>query len=385
MTTFDLRANINSLILFAVLVLNAFYQSKIGGPGSIFNIVGFLFVLLFILLNARVELSLLFFFALPLLFLGLSMFVNLQTLDMGGVRSALATAAGYALFTLKPVLLNRQLLRKMVFYFLFISLVLSLYFTKEYFELTMVAGNDNFNGNPNSASIYFFLCLILSLIMVEGRSKWIFVASFAILILSTGSRTGLVAAIMLYAGYLFFCNQERFSFKDMFLGRNLYFALAFVVVPILVFYFFPDYFEYLSSRISDTGFDIRSSSPGGTGGRDDIWRSALDLSQNSLTSLMFGYGPTSASEMIGIGTHSSYVEAITSEGWPFLIFTLIALAFLFRYHIARGSKEILVYAIPILAYGTMETILFNGLSTIWYVLMLLSLYYRSEGYVFSHR
>ena len=55
----------------------------------------------------------------------------------------------------------------------------------------------------------------------------------------------------------------------------------------------------------------------------------------------------------------------------------MALIVLFRYHIRHAQTTFLVYAIPILLYGGLESVLFNGLNNIWYIFILLSLYYRS--------
>jgi hypothetical protein len=152
------------------------------------------------------------------------------------------------------------------------------------------------------------------------------------------------------------------------------------MIPILAFWFFPWSIEALSNRMSVAGLGLAATSVQGTGGRDDIWQAAYDVSQQSLMTRFFGTGPATASDRIDYGTHSSYVEAITSIGLPFMIFTLMAVMALFRYHIRHSQREYLLYAVPILCYGAFETILFNGIGSLWYIFIFLSLYYRSIGY-----
>jgi len=373
-----LRGYTNTIILIGILVVNAIYESELGGSGTIYNSIGFLLAVAFCFLNHHICRSLATFFIVPILFLALSAVVNLSHTQSGGFNSMVAIFVGYVLLTLQPFTLDRVLMRRLIILYLIASLILSLYVTRDNLSLYLVTGNANFNLNPNAASIFFSSCLILSLVFTKSFLRWALVIMTSLLVLTTGSRAGLIVCPMLLAGYVFFGMEgqhRRFLTKS-----KIAFLVVVATIPLLASYLIPDSMGYIMSRVSNTGLVSTSNLTRPTGhDRDDIWQDALELSGRSLKSVLFGYGPATAVDLIDSGTHSSYVEAITSAGWPFLIFTLLALLFLFRYHIKHGQREFLIYAIPILIYGMVETVLFNGLGNLWYILIFLSLYYRSTG------
>ena len=158
--------------------------------------------------------------------------------------------------------------------------------------------------------------------------------------------------------------------------------MGFAAIPFLAANLMPDAIDRLYKRFAAVGVGLSTNVnvDGGSqgSGRDVLWQSALDISFESMSSFLFGHGPATTASLLEYGTHSSYIEAITSIGWPFMIFSLLALGFLLRYHIKHSQGKILIYALPILIYGAVETILFNGVSNLWYVFILLSLYYRSK-------
>lgn len=362
-----------------MLVIDTISSSYLGGPGTIYNTISFFLAAAFLFLNRRIDRSLVTFFAIPIIFLALSVVVNVSNIQSGGYNSMLTTVIEYTLLTLQPFPLDRTLMRRLIIVYLIVVLVLSLYVTRDNLAFYLVTGNANFNVNPNSASIFFTGCLILSLVFTKSFLRWALVIMISLLILTTGSRAGLVVGSMLLTGYVFFGMEEQH--RKFLTKSKITFLVVLALIPLSASYLIPDSMEYFTSRVSSTGLVGLSTDNIIKRGsdRDEIWLNALELSGQSLKSVLFGHGPATASDLIDYGTHSSYVEAIASEGWPFLIFTLLALLFLFRYHIKCGQREFLIYAIPILIYGLVETILFGGLGKLWYIFIFLSLYYRSIG------
>ena len=385
MKSSGLRAYTITSLLVAVLVLNVLRQSDIGGPGTIYNTISFLLVVGVLLLYPRFHPYFVFAFAAPVLFLMLSVVVNGSTLPMNGFRTALAIAAGYSLLMLRPLPLNITLLRRSVTVYLIGGLVLSLYFFVTSLPFSVGEANHNFNVNPNSASLVFFGSVVLSLVFARGALKYFLVVAFSLLLLTTASRTGLVAGGLLLAGYGLFSTEvtRRSVWRNPLSGRRIpWLVLTPVVIPALALLFIPGSIEFLEAKLARVDLEFINL----TGiGREEIWKRGWDVSQQSLLSIGLGHGPGTATEVIGGGPHSSYVDAFTSVGWPFMLSTLIGLFLLCRYHVRRSQKDFVIYTIAILAYGTAETILFNGIGTIWYILILLSLYYRSMGSVTSPR
>ena len=378
MKTSVLHSYVNTIILFAILLLGALSASDLGGPDSKYNSICFLLAVMFFFLNRHIDYSLMSFFAIPLIFLLLSVVVNISTLHPGGFNAALTIIVGYTLLTLKPFSLHQTLMRRLIVLYLITGLVLSINATMENLALTVAVGNAGFNGNPNGASIFFCGCIILSLVFAGSFLRWFLVIAFSLLVITTGSRAGLIDNAMLLVGYLLFSADvpHRTCIRNVLNKSKVLLLLGLVLVPVLAYYLVPDSVDFIVQRFTASGVGISAK---GGGGRDEIWESALDVSKQSLTSILIGHGPATATDLIDSGTHSSYVEATTSIGWPFMISTMLALLFLFRYHIRRTQGIFLIYAIPILVHGATETILFSGLGTLWYLLIFLSLYFRSKN------
>ena len=358
-------------------MFNTLYESELGGNDSIYNTVSFLLLLVFFFLNNHIKLSLSFFFAVPLIFLALSVLINISTLQPGGYNAALAISMGYLLLTLKPPHLDRMLMQRLIVAYLIGCVVLSLYYLLDNPGTRLIAGNTNFNQNQNAAAIFFVGCLILSFEFIH--SSWLRVIPIIItlLILTTGSRAGVLVGIMLWGVYVLFKNNyfNRLTKMNSVIKPKRVLLLAFILIPFATVYLIPDSVEYLMGRYVSEGIQISDSH--GIG-REYLWLSALHISLESVSSIFFGHGPASAAVLLQYGTHSSYIEAFTSVGWPFLIFTLVAIGYLFRYHIKNSQGNFVLYAIPILIYGAVETVIFNGISNLWYIFIFLSLYYRSR-------
>jgi hypothetical protein len=372
------RANLNVVLLLTVLVLNTLYQSSLGGPGTMYNTAAFGVAALFVALNLRFQLSLLVAFGLPIVFLLLSIVANASTVSSGGLNSALTTGLSFLLLTLKPMPLNQGVLRRGIFVFLLTCLLLTIYTAVGNLKTGAVfGGNPNFNVNANGAALFLTSCLILALAFVRGRTLLLFAVAFGTFIVTTTSRAGMLVAAFVLTGFIF--ASKGFAsgpfWKRPLASSRLLWLAAFATVPAMVAMLRPGVLEFIMVRMRMQGFGTAGAVPGT--GRDVIWQTALGASGQTLTSVLFGYGPASAVGVIRSGTHSSYVEAFTSVGWPFLISSVVALLFLFRYHLQRGQSDFVLYGIAILLYGAVESVLFAGIGNIWFVMVLLSLYYRA--------
>lgn len=375
MKVITLRGDINTVILFAVLILNTLFQSEIGGPGTIFNTISFLLVLVFLVLNPRFNSWLSLLFAVPVLFLMLSVLFNITTLHAGGFRSALATTAGYMLLMLRPLPLNVIFLRRLIFLYLLACLAISIIFTLDNLSIAVIVGNPNFNVNPNAASAFFLGCLILSLIFLQLKTKWVFSIAYSLMILTTASRAGIGSSVLVWVLYLWLAVENQ-SKRAVF--RTRFMAVAsFVTMSVLAVYLVPDSVDFFSQKLAATGLVGLEGSRGG--GRDEIWSAALEVADASPMTILFGTGPATTAELVGRGSHSSYVAAMSSNGYPFIIFTLVAILALFRFHIKLSQRQFLAFAIPILLYGIVQEMLFSGIGSLWYIFIFLSLYFRSLG------
>lgn len=374
-------ASFNTIVLISILCNCAFYQSNIGGPGSIFNAINFLFAGTLIFLNFRLNPFLLLALVFPLIFILLSVLINREVIDNGGLHTVELIAMSYLLLTLAPFSFNKALLERLVRVYLLIALVLS----AGCFVQTVLMGgensflaNSNFNGNPNSASMFFFSCLVLTLVYVHGRFKWVLAAMFFAFVCSTASRAGFGTSILLLLGFGFFSPRKRRSLIAIIShSRNIRRNVFILLVTLgLIFIIFPNMLNILQARLSIAGFGLESKSATGHG-RDEIWKTALEASSSSSKTILFGISHSRVNDVIGSGTHSSYVEALLSLGWPFLIFTLLFIGCVGYYHYCRGQNHFLFLSAVILIYGSFETFLFNGLNMLWWIFIFLSLYYRS--------
>jgi hypothetical protein len=368
-----LRGCTNAILLFAIIVTNTLYASRWGLEGSIWPTISVMLVGLFFIFNfSHVNPTLFCFFAVPVQFVAGSVLVNGQTLHPGGFRSAVATGAAYLLFTLSGVPLSQRLFRRLVVLYLIIGLPVSAYFLSENWLEIILLGNSNFSVNPNSAAIYFFFCTVLCLLYMPPKFKWLFVIAYSVLMVTTQARGGTVALIVAIAGYWVLGDTvRRTNALRRLAGIWKPVALLLAIVTI-VLASIPGSFDLLVARFSVTASHFGTS-------RGEIWNEAIAASHSSTATILFGHGPATLENILGTGSHSSYLEALGSLGYPFLITTLIALAF-WVYVLARaGHRHILWISAAILLYGTTETILFRGVGTLWLGLAIIGLYLQSRN------
>lgn len=371
----ELKARLNACILIAVFIFNAFYQSELGGPGSMFNKASAVALVLFICINKKIDATLLFLFSIPILFLLLSVFFNLDHMSLGSYNSSLATCIGVVLLMLNAIPLDRVLLRNMALIYLFAALVLSLWFL---FQGSFVTGNTNFNINVNSAALFFFVCLVLSIIFANGFLLSILCFAFSVLILSTGSRAGFFSMTIVLIGFVFFgaARNRLDKVKKIVSQANNYKILFFCVALFLLVVFLSETFSYLIHRLQSSGISLSSRNTRGLG-RDEIWAIAYSISTSSIHNILVGTGPATGATMLGGGSNGSYVEAMLSVGWPFIISLLIAIFYLLFFHMKYENNLFRWFGIAILFYGITTTELFRGPVCIWWLFIFLSIYYHS--------
>jgi len=359
----------NSLLFSSILVVSALYHSELGGPGSLYNSVNVGLIGGFLLLNRDFDHGLVLAFSVPLAFLAMSVAGNVGGFGFGSYRAAGATAIGYVLFTLRPVPLHHRLLRRIVTTFLIVNLVLSVYWFTQGPPSTFGVANANFNRNPNGASAFFVGCVMLSLALVKGRLGWMLAVPFMLLTVTTGSRAGAVVITLMLLGCLVFSPAEVERHKSRALLRRIasnwtVWVMASVAVALAV-RFLPDAVDYLMTR-----FEVGQS-------RSEQWEEGW-ANIRSLRGFLFGGGPATLGAETGAAAHSSYIEAIGNCGVFFLATTLIAMFAWLRRLVRNGCRDMLWLVPPVLVYGLVENILFNGINSVWLLTMLLGIAAQSR-------
>jgi hypothetical protein len=379
--------SINTLVLIMILLSCTLYQSNLGGPGSIFNVIGFLLAVGFVCLNFKFNPMLLAGFLFPFVFLLLSVFVNRDVMDNGAYHTAQSISASYLLLTLAPFPLNHALLKRCVIIYLISCLLLSLGFYVDTLlsgQIIELMANENFNGNPNSASMFFLSCLILTLIFTKGWLRWVCMTLFIILVCSTASRAGFFVSMLLLMGFIVSKGSDQYSFnwRGIFSATVFRNTLILMVIIGVIIMLLPEAYKALQTRLSIAGLGL-DAKYFGNHGRDEIWRAAFEIAHQSTRTIFFGISSSSVGDVLGSGTHSSYVEAIIALGWPFLLSTLFFIALIFYYHKAKGQDYFIFLGIAILIYGAFETFLFNGMGSLWWLFIFLSFYYRTAPKVIA--
>ena len=184
---------------------------------------------------------------------------------------------------------------------------------------------------------------------------------------------------------LFDANNDFDLDYHFYISKGFYRSLAILMSMIgFIYLIIPNVFTNLLLRLTANGLNLNGTYIGNHG-RDEIWKLALMFSNDSLTSMLFGLSPGRIVDLINSGTHSSYIEAVVSFGWLFLVATLFFIACLLYYHIKKGQFFYICMATLVLIYGAFEVCLFNGFSLIWWLFIFISLYYRSAESEISNK
>jgi len=280
---------------------------------------------------------------------------------------------GFALFALPPLMLDRRLLRRLVVLYIVTIGGLSIWRFWNDFG-TVIGGYRNFNVNQNAAAQQFYVCAALALFVMETRKKWLAVMVFGLLMMTTLARTATVVLLLTVGGYLLIGHRNRLPGLMTIVRAVAGLALTATIVGLAVQGFLPDELEDFLARfkkLADSGGFLRS--------RGSIWKKGLELSLQSPRTVLFGHGPAQISGLIGRGAHSSYITAVGSYGYVFLAASLLALTVWIHGFVRRRKMIILAISIPILLYGATDTILFSGVSFLWYLLAFLGMYLGFRG------
>ena len=306
-----------------------------------------------------------------MLLLLLSIIINLNSTDYHGFNTVILLIVSFMLLTLSPVSMNYSFLSSTIKIYLFLALSFSLY----YYAMQVLGSaigfrvpNANYHVNPNAASSFFFNCLLLTIVFMTGMLRQIYILLFYLLILSTGSRTGFIVSTCLLVAFPFQTGTKlSLNALSVALTKRLF---LFVVFAGVFYFLLPDTF-YLREKMGHVGLDLSAHGKGL--GRTEIWELALERSLSSLQTIMFGAGFGKVINDLNIGMHSSYIWVVVSAGWPFLIsIFLFVMTVLYRHKEANHFSYIII-ALSILVYGAFEAVLFNGLSSIWFMFIFLSI------------
>lgn len=379
------KASLNTIILALILLASTLDKlATISTTNNFFHSAISLLFILFFALNVQFYSKLLMAFLVPILFLWLSFFSNLDSSPAsGGFHSASCVTISYLILSLSAVPLNFILMRKCIYCLLSLLLVLFLYPLKEaLFTLDILSTIHTLQkntpyGNPNASSLNFYICLVLSLIFIRKKALWFFSFLFTTLILTTASRAGFFTAVLTLAGSALFDNSHKKIniFTRGFLRLHFKKIIPIVLIASLIYTFIPYSYEKLQARLLSQSLFSFSANNYQTQGRDIIWKKALDIGNSSYHSMLLGIGPAKAGPAIGRGSHSSYIEAIVSNGWLFFISNVAAMTLLFLKHSTQKNRSFLILGSAILIYGSCETVLFNGISSLWSLLIFLSTYF----------
>jgi len=380
--TYYFRCHATTFLLFALIVLNSLRWSDVGGPNSVYGPMAVGVVAALLALNLSVDHRSGMAFAVPIALVCLSMIVNASNLGPANFRSGVSTILALGLFMVKPLTLSRERFRTMIAVYVIAMLGLSIW---TYLVHPPPPGdsNANFNGNPNGAAMFFLLWTLLGLTFLSGATRWVVTSLLALLILTTSSRNGLLAFTFAVVGYGLVGNRINLPGTALWtaltqrLDRRRRAGLLLLLVLMVV----------AGSTVLPLTFSrLRNLQTG----RTRLWSAALTESASSPRAVLFGEGPAMTGKLIqrrileARGSHSSYVEAIGSMGYPFLMATLAALGVWSASLYRAGHRQILWLLVPILGYGSTESTLFTGITPLWSGLALLGVWLRSRDVADMH-
>ena len=366
----------NTFAIFSFLLFNVLYYSEVGGPESIYRKIMFIIGGGFLYLNPKFIKHIAYLFFIPILFVLISLLYNFQTITIGSINATFFTILGLLFMSMKPVDISILFMRKLIVISLIISLIISLVYVVKTLEISKAYYN--FNINPNQAGIFFYICITAALYFIQTWRRVLIILPNYLLIVTTGSRAAFIcSSFLLFFTELFIERKENIEFFG--LKRTKFIRTSFVMCIIFfgILYSFGDYFLLLFERLDSVGISLSSASGGG---RDFIWNNVFILMNNSPASWIFGFGPSSIDTMIGDkSTHNSYIDAIATKGLPYLVFTMLALTVLVRYHLKKHHIFVVISIVSILTYGYTSSELFGGIGSLWGLIIFLSIWARSTS------
>ena len=369
--------DLNALLLFGALVLITLHQSEWGLSGTIWNKLAAGVALFWVYRNLRPS----FFHSVyvgPVFLAFVSVGVNFSVFSINGLWSVLATAIGLALFALRPMAINGRLLRQLVVVYLFIILAISVTF----FAQSVGADgepNQYFHVNRSAAAWLFYQCAVLSLFFMKSRIKWLLILVFGLLIITTGSRGGIVAFAASLTLYSLLTRTDLLRNATAIFKRFLALGVVVILGLFIAQRLIPEHLSNLVAR-----FRLEQGAAALISNRIEVWESALTLWLETDLSIFLGAGPT-AFGLIGVGAHNSYLEAAAMHGVVFLLASVSVLFLWNRSLVRRGHVVILAVTVPLLIYGATDSFLFTGMRQLWYLLAFVGIYLHSQPAGAAHR
>jgi len=364
------KASINTLLFTAAFACATMYQSEWGLAGSYWNILVGVFAALLLTFNFVPRPHFAVLCGLPLALAWLSLLLNTSsTLGLNSLRSVALTTLGLLLLGIRSVPLNPHLLRRCMAVYLAACFGLS---AIRYAALPADLPNPGFSTNPDGAAQLFFIWAIVALYLFRSPLRWLVAAASLLMISTTYANGAAIAAVLVVAMYGALSGQKlASSFGSVILSG----ARAVLVIGGLFFLAygaFPDSSTQLAMKVQ-----TRLTSSGLHAARGFIWERALRISTESPGTILIGKGPARAGSGVVVGSHSAYIEAFLSYGYPYLAASLMSLAVWTGQLVRVGHVRLLALVLPMLAWGITETLMFTGLRLPWLLLILVATHMES--------
>lgn len=364
--------DLNALLLFSALVLITLHQSELGLSGTIWNKLAAGVALFWVYRNLRPS----FFhsvYIVPISLAFVSLGMNLSTLSISSLWTVLATAIGLALFALRPIAINRRLLRQLVVIYLFVILTISVAFFAQSVSTDGGPPNQYFHANRTASAWLFYQCAVLSLFFIESRTKWLLVVAFGLIMITTGSRGGIVAFSASLTLYSLLSHRDLLRTVTAMFKRLLALGVVVILGLFIAQRLIPGHLSNLVAR-----FRLGQGAAALISNRIEVWDLALSVWLETDLSTFLGAGP-SAFGAVGVGAHNSYLEAATLHGAVFVLISIFVLFLWNRSLVRRGHVVILAVTVPLLVYGATDSFLFTGMRQLWYLLAFVGIYLHSQS------
>lgn len=365
-----LTSRVNTGLLF-FLIFCAFAQSSVFGIIGVFpaNWAVALSIILLVLLNRKfkpVDLIAILGAGVLLIF---NCLLNIGRLGMPQFKALVLTAIVLLAFGVRLQGLNHRLLIRSTCLFFCVTLAASMVLWVMDISLAQIfvgkgsaySGHSlaaGFFANPNAASHFYLMALIVNLIFIRHRPLKIMMAGFALfLILLSYSRATLLAALICLVAYWVLSLKIgpgfRKNLKLMFWAAG---GVALLGAGFILY--FPEAFDGLLQKITQTGFSYRLS----------LWKMAWYALTADVLTVWFGQGVNTLALPMGekfVTAHNAYLNTAANLGLFYLavLVAMIALAAMRLW--TQGNKNFLVAVLPLCTIGFVSSVLFEGAYGLW--------------------
>lgn len=359
---------INSSLLFSIILINILIGlSKNNFFLTPLNYIINFIAIIYILINLNFKFSMLLFYSIQIFLVTLSLLLNIDSIDRGNLNSLISTFIGYLMLLLTPNKIDEDFLYKYVSYLIYVILFSNLVLLIYGNEPGIIAPSfQGFENNPNAASMTFLCSMMLSSVFIRRELiKPIIIGLFFFLILTTGSRAGLLTSLI----FLFLINKDKLK------------NIKIKYILILIFFFLilltnTNIFNKLIINFSTNGLSLGEI---GKNDRLQFWYLAIESFLSSPESIMFGTGPATTVSIIKAGVHNSYLYQLASFGILYTINNLLFIIYKIKsINYSMKISKFSYYAIPILIYGLVEDGIFDGFYKLWYVFIFLAIFFQAR-------